>query len=214
MQTKTCDREKKNARSREYYKENKEKVLLRIKQYRVANKEKITKRMKQYHKDNVEKEALRHKKYYKNNTKKVNDINKENYKRNKKQILLKHKEWRAANPKYHKSYYKNNREEILIKQKQWRIDNPAKIKANNARHRAIKLQAVPPWANKIVIDMIYKHATELNEQGNCYEVHHIYPLLEQKDKFCGLHTEANLIILDKEQHKRWHKDKIYIEVKY
>ena len=49
---------------KEYYEDNKEKVLEKMKQYREANKEKIAEKDKQYREANKEKVAERMKKYY------------------------------------------------------------------------------------------------------------------------------------------------------
>lgn len=54
----------------------------------------------------------------------------------------------------------------------------------NAKYRAAKLLAIPPWANLDRIREIYENCPE------GYHVDHIFPL--QADNSCGLHVESNL----------------------
>ena len=66
--------------------------------------------------------------------------------------------------------------------------------------------ATPPWANKETIDGIYRKAEALTlETGVVHQVHHIFPLLEFKHQFMGLHVESNLVIMTETDHVEEHK---------
>ena len=66
--------------------------------------------------------------------------------------------------------------------------------------------ATPPWANLDAIAEIYMQADRLTlETGIVHEVHHIFPLLQFKDLFMGLHCENNLVIMSREKHVAVHK---------
>ena len=97
--------------------------------------------------------------------------------KNREQTEKYSKEWREKNPDYHKEWTKNNR---------------GKINAKNSKRRAAKLQAMPSWANKKTIAMIYIIADICNKT-----VDHIVPL--QSSVVCGLHWEANLQLLTRQE---------------
>lgn len=99
-------------------------------------------------------------------------------------------------------YEKNRSRERRIKNpdiarlysNQWKKSHQEKIRSLQAQRRAQKNKAMPIWANKHKIHLIYQEAKikEL-ETGIKYHVDHIIPL---KSKYvCGLHTHQNLQIL-------------------
>lgn len=53
--------------------------------------------------------------------------------------------------------------------------------------------AQPAWANRKLINNIYRQARAMRKQGKKVEVDHIYPL--QHPNFCGLHVHNNLRII-------------------
>jgi hypothetical protein len=68
------------------------------------------------------------------------------------------------------------------------------VNENQAKRRAAKLQRTVSWANKKLIQQIYKQAKKLSEQtGKLYHVDHIIPL--QGKKVSGLHVETNLQVI-------------------
>ena len=87
------------------------------------------------------------------------------------------KAYMVANPHKKKEYEKRhqevNRESYLASQKR-----------REARHRAIKLNATPKWADREAIDKIY------NECPAGYHVDHVLPL--KGKEVCGLHVSWNL----------------------
>lgn len=75
----------------------------------------------------------------------------------------------------------------------WRLTNPDKNCAKEARRRAAKLRAIPPWADADKIAEIYAQAAELRALGVDCHVDHIVPL--QGRTVSGLHCQDNLQIL-------------------
>ena len=103
--------------NKEYYEENKQK----IKEYRDNNKEKIKETMKDYRDNNKEKILKRDKEYRDNNKEKIKETNKQYKEDNKEKIL-----------DYNKQYYKDNKEKIKETRKDYRDNNKEKIKINAA----------------------------------------------------------------------------------
>lgn len=106
--------------------------------------------------------------------------------------------FREANREYERvrtlAHYHANREERSAASARWRAENPDKHAAKEAKRRAAKLKATPPWADTEQIKLIYRRAQELKEQtGRDWHVDHIVPL--KGKTVCGLHCEANLQIL-------------------
>ena len=106
------------------------------------------------------------------------------------------KKWRENNPEYSKKsskkWRKNNLENSRKYSKEWSKNNRGKRNAIESKRRAAKLQAAPSWANKKTIAMIYIIADICNKT-----VDHIVPL--QSSVVCGLHWEANLQLLTKQE---------------
>ena len=78
--------------------------------------------------------------------------------------------------------------------KKWARENPGWISAYVSKRRALKLQAIPRWADMDAIEQIYvarRAAQELFEIP--VHVDHIVPLVSKR--VCGLHCEANLRLL-------------------
>jgi len=104
---------------KEWYEDNKEKILEKIKEYKEANKEKILEKEKERYENNKEKKLEKHKEYNKANKEKIAERMKEYYEDNKEKILEKHKEWYENNKEkakeYSKKFYENNKEKKLEK---------------------------------------------------------------------------------------------------
>ena len=103
-------------------------------------------------------------------------------KRNK---FLKRKDhYTAYLKKYRKDKYEERKEFNSLRMKKHYLDNKGYYKDKTNKRRAIKLRAIPKFANLEKIKEIYK---------NCpkgYHVDHIIPL--NNPIVCGLHVEWNL----------------------
>src|ERR1039458_7163776 len=99
------------------------------------------------------------------------------YQKNSKKAKAKAKKWRLENPEQHAALGK-----------QWRKDNPGKDPAYKQIRKAVKLRAIPKWADLKVIKKIYAKAAKLKKT-----VDHIVPL--QSKIVSGLHCEFNLQLL-------------------
>jgi len=97
-------------------------------------------------------------------------------------------------------WYEMNKEKSLESHYRWADRNPATVTAAAARYRASELQRTPPWADKNMIEVIYKLAKVMSEiTGVEYQVDHIHPL--QGKTVSGLHVETNLQILSALENK-------------
>lgn len=103
-----------------------------------------------------------------------------------------------------------------IRSKIYRKNHPEKKSMGDFRRRSYLKKATPAWADKEIINYIYKEKDKLNNLYgyNKFEVHHIYPLMSQKHLFCGLHCENNLVIVDKDQHIMYHRECYYFNITY
>lgn len=97
-----------------------------------------------------------------------------------------------SNREYHiagaSEWAASNVEKVRRIKAEWKRRNPEYVTADAAKRRAIKLQAIPSWANENAILAIYEAA-----RANSLSVDHIVPL--RSPLVCGLHCEANLQLL-------------------
>jgi len=94
------------------------------------------------------------------------------------------REWARRNMEAATRWQREHPEERRAVKRAWAKRNKPAINATHAKRRALKKNAIPPWADLEKIKEIYK---------NCPEGHHVdhtIPLVS--DKVCGLHVEANL----------------------
>lgn len=185
-----------------YYEQNRESLLKKqrvrdyarleeIQQYQKEYRERTTESRLEYHRDyydkNSERWKARSREYYIQNKSYYLEYNHQYYDENKDALKMRQRE-----------YYKVNQDKILTNKKEYYKANQKDFIARNAKRRAYKRNAMPSWANMSVINKVYENATG--------EIHHIVPLQACSDVVCGLHCEANLIELTKEQHNKLHSD--------
>lgn len=121
----------------------------------------------------------------------------------------------AKNPErkkaINKASYERNRDKALTRGKTYRQANHGKIVANNAARKKHIKQATPLWTDGEIVRAFYEAAYWLNRGSEMFgldltfHVDHDIPL-RGKD-VCGLHTQANLQILEAQENmskgNRW-----------
>ena len=136
--------------------------------------------------------------YYQANKDRIKARTKAYYEAHKAQILEAQSKWIKANPEKHAAYVKKwagkNKDTTRAACRKWHRENPWVAQANNAKRRAARLKATPPWADLEKIKQIY----EKRPKG--HHVDHIIPL--QGRNVCGLHVHYNLQYLPAEENQR------------
>ncbi len=158
------------------------------------------------------------------NPEKKKKIYREWWKKNKDKARLSSSNWRSNNPSYAADHYRKNADKKKSQSVAWQKRNPDRVKisrdrsaeknrasirlrdslrkkkfpekfsAQNAARKAIKIRAMPKWANRFFISEAY-HLAALRTKmfGYPWHVDHIVPL--QSQLVCGLHVEHNLRVI-------------------
>ena len=138
---------------------------------------------REYHAKNSEKIAARKKAQRVNSKELQVEYAKDYHTKNREKRLRKSRDWHAE-----------NRRSVSERHAQWAKENADKRVASVSKRNAMKLQAMPIWADQDAINAFYAEAKRLTDiTGIQYHVDHIYPL--QGKECCGLHVETNLQIL-------------------
>jgi hypothetical protein len=87
-----------------------------------------------------------------------------------------------------RAYYKAHKHEWPEMTRRWKRANQGKVNANEARRRAAKVNATPPWVDPKDIMFVYEIAKMFD-----VTVDHIYPLRGKNS--CGLHVPWNLQLM-------------------
>ena len=97
--------EEKKAANKQYYQENKERILARRKQYYEQNKERENANAREYREENKERILADKKKWYENNKERETARVKQYYEANKDKTLARQKKYREENPEeWHRSH--------------------------------------------------------------------------------------------------------------
>lgn len=116
---------------------------------------------------------------------------------------------------YNKRYRKCHRQKIQDYNKHYRELNRdwylLYYRRYNGNRRAQILKATPTWADKELINDVYRQASEMSHVfGITFDVEHIVPLISKT--VCGLHVPANLTVLESSANRskgnRWWPDEI------
>jgi len=209
------DIEKKKQYNKEYYLNNKEKLIQKRKEYRLNNKEKQKQYKKEYYLNNKEKQ----KQYYLNNKEKQKQYKKEYYLNNKEKIKQKTKEYCLNNKEKIKQWRLNNREKIIQQKKkhylknkkhynqkckQWRLNNKKHIREYYHKYEKERFKIDPNYKlvklirNRIksVLKGIYKSKSTIKLLGCSIEE-------------CWQHLESKFQPgMTRENHGLWHVDHI------
>lgn len=96
-----------------------------------------------------------------------------------------------------RAWQDRNRQHVNHYNNEWRKSNPEKHAERQAKRRADKLSATPPWLeghHKAHIKRTYALAKMMEEiTGDKYHVDHIIPL--KGKNVCGLHIPSNLQVI-------------------
>tara|TARA_R110000751_G_scaffold269699_2_gene369423 strand:+ start:442 stop:939 length:498 start_codon:yes stop_codon:yes gene_type:complete len=136
------------------------------------------------------------KKYREKNKEKIKARGEKYREKNKEEIKARGEKYREKNKEKlkakEKKYYEENKKYVLTRSRKYYEEHKKAYYANNAKRKAQKIKATPKWfeqeRDKVVL--IYAKAREFG-----FHVDHIVPL--RSKKVCGLHTWANLQLLDK-----------------
>ena len=168
-----ANREKILARSLAWYKNNQDRKKIYDEKYRTFNKEQIKLRQKAYR--NSYPAVM--KKWRIANREKLKEYDKARHYADVKKSNTKSRTWYVANKEKAKIYLRT-----------YRLENPEKHCSEEMRRYSKKINAVPIWADRQIIDDFY---AEASYQG--LQVDHMVPL--QSRLVCGLHCEDNLQLL-------------------
>ena len=183
---------------RRYYAENADHERQKMRERYASDPQKYRDQSKVYNEKNREAILERRREWYKNNSDKAKEYSRRWKKANPEKVRQSIKRWRAENADRIKQTTEKWREENADKRREtfrrWAKENTDKRAATEAKRKAIKKQACPPWADLSEIEKFYTQARVLTETtGEEHHVDHIVPL--QGRKVCGLHVETNLQVL-------------------
>lgn len=97
----------------------------------------------------------------------------------------------------------SNADKMNKAREDWIKSNPHKVKERTRRYQVKKKSAIPGWASKEAMAIVYQEAAiRTKETGIRHDVDHIVPITSKL--VCGLHCEANLQVLPITENRRKH----------
>lgn len=174
--------------SRLRYLRNREKVLERGARRRVEKADAIRVAMADWYKRNREHVLARCKKYNSRPEVQVRERLRQKFRfAAHKEVIL------ASRAAYYMAHPAAKAKAIQWLRQHYRDNKPA-YAAKVRKRQAIKLSAVPAWADQKAITKVYRLAAEMSAAtGIKHHVDHIVPL--QGRTVCGLHVEGNLQVI-------------------
>ncbi len=101
---------------------------------------------------------------------------------------------RAANPGKATEWARANPGKARASKAGWKARNPDAVARDAADRNLRRVQATPPWADRLAIRAIYEKAAEVERAtGALHEVDHAIPL--RHPRVCGLHIPRNLRVI-------------------
>ena len=198
-----CRACKKKSDAKSYKKNRDSRAAYAIK-YRKENEKKIANQRAIYRKNNKTKIAEKDIEYYKNNK----DKRLKYLEDNKEKIAARFAKYYRDNEEYlikqNRKYYYDNKNKFAVRRSMYYQNNKSAEYANEARHRAAKLNQTPINADLKEIQFYYTVCIETNEilGDSFFHVDHMHPLSKG-----GLHHEDNLQILEApinlQKHNKW-----------
>jgi hypothetical protein len=167
--------------------------------WRAANVAQERQRLRDWHSQNKEHESAYNEAYKPRRV----AIQREYYPGNKERILAHQRSpvGRAINKAAGAKYREINAEKVRAKNERWRRNNLHKKAATQRKRMAVKLRAMPTWADVEKISEFYKEASRLTRAtGIRHEVDHVIPLISPL--VCGLHVHGNLRVIPKQENAR------------
>lgn len=174
-------KECKNARTKKYKEENKEKLKAYKKKYREANKERIKAYSKKWREENTE----YNKKYKQENAEELKAYSKKYRQENSEKLKAQQKK-----------YYQENLEKVKVRKKKYYQENKDKARLYCQKRRALLAEAtVEDFTEQELLDFWNKNEINYNECFYCEKempegpehIDHYYPLSKG-----GPHERANL----------------------
>jgi len=184
---------------KEYYKQNREKMIEREREYYKQNKERIAQRHKEYYQRNKDKIAEKDRIYRENNKDKIAEY-KKRWRRDNKE----------KNTQRHKEYYQQNKERITQRHKEYYQQNKQKTIEKNAEYQKERYQNDPAYRLRKLVSVVVRDA--LNNNNGSKEGNSTWDALPYTPQQLREHLEAQFeegMTWDNYGHDGWHVDHIY-----
>lgn len=146
--------------AKQYYLNNRQKVLNQNKTYREENKERALLRAKRYRDSHKDEHKEYRKEYDRENKTKIKKRSHEYYEDNKDSIRLKHKCWKENNKDWEINHYSDpiKKEKRKIYNKEWRRKNHKRVKEDNRKRINKRLKKDLSFAIKHKIGAAMRNA--------------------------------------------------------
>ena len=169
---------------KQYYKDNRDRIVERQKQYNQDNKDQIAEYKKQYYQDNKDQITEQHKQYYQDNKDQILEHQKQYRENNKDQIV----EYRENNREYYRQYSRN-------------------YHAQNPERSVRKERYDGEFADIQLCHEFYKGISPITGTKDDLQVHHLISIRDNHEFWQSAADEEkinNLILIPKDLHMSYH----------